>query len=125
MNTHQSWTSAAARRIISAAGGHCTVEEAVVQVVGVLRQDAEGDPVSLEKVAEQLGIISIESDDIAVSGELRRDGDSLRIAYASGLSTPRRRFTIAHELGHAFFERSGPGCPRRGKELERICDLFA
>ena len=37
----------------------------------------------------------------------------------------RRRFTIAHEFGHAVFEQTGPNCPRHGVELEKICDMLA
>jgi hypothetical protein len=119
------WSSAAARRLILAAGGDTTVEEAVVQVAGNLREGASGPPTDLGAVAQQLGVDSCRAEPLPVAGELRRDGDRLTVVYASGLSVGRRRFTIAHELGHAFFERSGPHCPRRGKELERICDLLA
>ncbi|HJT33104.1 MAG TPA: ImmA/IrrE family metallo-endopeptidase [Pirellulales bacterium] len=31
----------------------------------------------------------------------------------------------AHEMGHAFFEHTGPRCPRSGTELERLCDMIA
>jgi hypothetical protein len=59
------------------------------------------------------------------SGELRQADDGLEIIYSSHLSAERRRFTIAHELGHAVLTRTGPGFPRSGREVERICDLFA
>ena len=37
----------------------------------------------------------------------------------------RRRFTIAHELGHAVIEGLGSGRPRHGRELETICNMIA
>ena len=62
---------------------------------------------------------------LPISGELRKRGDELVVVYSSSLSPARRRFTIAHELGHAVFEGTGPNSPRYGRELERICDLLA
>ena len=62
---------------------------------------------------------------LPISGELRKGDDGLVIVYSSSLSPGRRRFTIAHELGHAVLERTGPSCPRFGRELEEICNLLA
>jgi hypothetical protein len=59
------------------------------------------------------------------SGELRQADDGLEIVYSSHLSPERRRFTIAHELGHAVLARTGSRFPRAGREVERICDMFA
>jgi hypothetical protein len=119
------WTSAAARRIVAAAGGEQTVERAVVEVVDRLRAGTEGPPTDLRAICGRLGVKSCRPESLPVAGELRRDGTGLMIAYSPGLQAGRRRFTIAHELGHAFFEHTGRNCPRRGEELERICDLFA
>jgi hypothetical protein len=119
------WTSAAARRMIAFAGGDSTVEEAVVRVVTDLRRGVRSPPTNLDEIARKLRVDDCKAESLPVAGELRRVGDRLTIRYATGLPVGRRRFTIAHELGHAFFERTGPNCPRRGEELERICDLFA
>jgi hypothetical protein len=119
------WSSAAARRLIEVAGGDLTLEDAIVRVVAQLRGSSSGPPTNLREIGDQLGVEPWSAEPLPVAGELRHEGGKLKIAYASGLPSGRRRFTIAHELGHAFFERSGPRCPRRGKELERICDLFA
>lgn len=119
------WTSAAARRIVAAAGGNHTVERSVVEVVTRLRAGTHGPPTDLRAVADRLWVQSWRPEPLHVAGELRRNGQGLMIAYASGLPPGRRRFTIAHELGHAFFEQTGRNSPRRGAELERICDLFA
>lgn len=119
------WTSAAARRVVAAAGGQHSIERSVVEIVTKLRAGTEGPPTDLRVIADKLGVASWRAEPLPVAGELRRNGNGLTIAYASGLPAGRRRFTIAHELGHAFFEQTGPNCPRRGVELEKICDLFA
>src|SRR5438270_13275694 len=93
------WTSAAARRILEAAGKSCTVEEAVRIVVDRLCQDVRTPPTDLKAVAEKLHVNGWYSDRIPSSGELRRDGGSWQVVYAVGLRYGRRRFTIAHELG--------------------------
>ncbi len=70
-------------------------------------------------------LTGFEAADLAGSGEIRRDGERLRIFYSNYLSAERRRFTIAHEMGHAILESTGPNVPRHGKEVERLCDMFA
>lgn len=61
--------------------------------------------------------IVINSDFIATTGQ-------------QALGRQRRRFRVAHELGHTFFYSLGTGRPRRrfpsgGLEEERFCDEFA
>ena len=111
--------------MIAAAGGDLDLIDAVEVVTARLRDGIPGPPTDLVAVAERLKVSSWHAEDLPVAGELRRERDNFVIAYASGMPSGRRRFTIAHELGHAFFESTGPGCPRVGEELERICDLFA
>jgi Zn-dependent peptidase ImmA (M78 family) len=47
------------------------------------------------------------------------------IITAEELPDERRRFTIAHELGHVLIESTGANAPRAGREVERLCDLIA
>jgi Zn-dependent peptidase ImmA (M78 family) len=58
-------------------------------------------PVDLEGIARQLGaeirLFDLESD---VSGVLYRDGDRRVVVVNAAHPEARRRFTIAHELGH-------------------------
>lgn len=119
------WTSAAARRIVEAAGDGLSVEEAVARVCTGLRRGVAESPTNLDQIASRLGVASVKSESLPVTGELRKTDRGLEITYASGLPVGRRRFTIAHELGHAYFESLGRSAPRRGKELERICDMVA
>ncbi len=117
------WTSAAARRLTNVTSTHDVVE-AVRAVTANLLRDVGCPPTDLDAVASLLNA-STSGEDIFGSGELRRDGSGYRIIYATDLSLPRRRFTIAHELAHIVIDRTGPNAPRAGKELERLCDLIA
>ena len=121
--SQRDWSSAAARRLVDAVGGGRTVEEAAALLSAELRSGVEGPPTDLGAVAKRLKVRRICAEPLPVTGELRRDDDGLSVIYASGLDRGRRRFTIAHELGHAFFEATGANTPRRGEELERISRL--
>ena len=119
------WTSAAARRLLGLAGNPPTIEESVRIIAKRLLDSVECPPTDLDAVGALLHITGFYPEELPISGELRRDTHGLKIVYSSYLSAPRRRFTIAHEIAHAIFESSGPGCPRVGKELERLCDMLA
>lgn len=120
------WSSAAAVRLMAAAPGTDNVDAATKLIARQLRASQAKPPTDLTEISLRLGVTRIERGiDMGVSGELVRDGEDLVIRYAEGISPGRRRFTIAHELGHAFFETTGPNWPRKGAELERICDLLA
>jgi hypothetical protein len=119
------WSSAAALRIRAAAGNAKTVEDAVRIVAQRLLDGVSIAPTDLERIAEKLRVSAIENEDMPLSGQLRRGQDGFKVVLSSHLSPARRRFTLAHELGHAFFETTGTNCPRVGRELERICDMLA
>ena len=117
--------SSAARRLFEIVGSTTSLEDAARLVASTYTNDLVRPPTDLQAIALRLNIQEICSEDLPVSGELRRNGKGFRLIYSSYLSPTQRRFTIAHEIGHAIFENSGPNCPRRGKELERICDMIA
>ncbi len=119
------WTSAAARRLMTLGGGPTTLEGAVEAVAARLLEGVSCPPTDLDAIATRLNVHSIVPVDLPISGQLQREGTGLRVAYSQDLTPERRRFTIAHELAHALFETTGPGCPRIGAELERICDMVA
>lgn len=119
------WRSAAARRICELAGVR-SVEQAVIEIGRRLTDDLRSRPTNLEAILPRVDVQSIHIDaDLLVSGELRKTEDGLEIVCSGKQSHARQRFTIAHEIGHAVIERTGNHCPRRGKELEQICDLIA
>ncbi len=69
-------------------------------VNGILLEHWDGMlPVDVAAIAERRGC-ELRADDLPVSGEVCRDGDRCVIRYNAGDHEVRRRFTIAHELGH-------------------------
>lgn len=103
-----------------------TVSSAVVEIARRLTEGQQLPPTDLEAIFPRVGILECRADpDLMTAGELRQAEGGYEIAYNQSESENRRRFTIAHEIAHAVMERTGPHCPRRGRELERICDLIA
>ena len=99
---------------------------AITKLAGRFLEDINCPPTDLEALCRRLGIVEVTPEDIPFSGELRPRGSGFAIIYGRHLSRGRRRFTIAHETAHALLEASsGPRCPKSGKELERICDMWA
>src|SRR6266487_2639897 len=102
---HKEWKSAAARRLLSLAGSTRSVEEAISIIASRLLHGVSCPPTDLEAIMPRLNVTRCEADaDLPISGELRKDTDGLRIVVSAHLSPARRRWTIAHELGHAVFE---------------------
>jgi hypothetical protein len=97
----------------------------ITTVVSNLLEDVSCPPTDLSAIEKKVNVYSCVAEDIAGSGELRRDETGLRIVYSCYLSKPRRRFTIAHEIAHAYFESRWPDLPRPNKEVEQICDMMA
>ncbi len=84
-----------------------------------------GPPTDLEALARRVDVMDIRLDDtMLVPGELRELSEGLVVFLSPSLTKTRRRFTLAHELGHAFFEGTGRR-PHPSRELERLCDKFA
>ncbi len=66
-------------------------------------------PVNIEAVARHLGAQVVEEKlDRSVSGMLYRDGDHVIIGVNSAHVDRRRRFTIAHEIGHLVLHKGRP-----------------
>jgi hypothetical protein len=121
----KSWRSAAARRLRSFAK-RTSVESAIVEIGHLLTGSQHSPPIDLKTIFPLLNVREAIADpDLLTAGELRLVGDEYIIAFTPSDSGVRQRFTIAHELGHVVFERTGPHCPRRGHELEQLCDLIA
>jgi len=119
------WKSAAARRIKDLAAED-SVEAAVIEIGRRLTDGQALPPTNLHTIFPRLAIQDCYPDQqLRTAGELRKVVDGFEIAYCGTDSLARRRFTIAHEIAHAVFERTGPHCPRKGRELERICDMIA
>jgi Zn-dependent peptidase ImmA (M78 family) len=123
--THKrTWRSTAARELCNRTSS-ASVEYAVLEIVSTLLDNVRCPPTDLAAVCEKLKVPVIESDDLVGSGALVEQNGEFQIIYAPGLSPQRRRFTIAHEIGHLIVERSSQNGVRQSGELERLCDVFA
>jgi Zn-dependent peptidase ImmA (M78 family) len=97
---------------------------AVRSLVGRYRCPGE----SLEKVAERLRVRKITVEPMRVDGGVYEDTSGLQIKLNSSSPLKRRRFTLAHELGHLILASGGSRGARRSHastELERACDAVA
>ena len=119
------WKSAAARHLLKLADNPASVEQAIEILANRYLAGLSYPPTDLKAISDRLNIKEFRKEEFLGSGELRRDRKGLVIVYSPYLSLERRRFTIAHEMAHALFETSGPRFPRYGRELERLCDMFA
>ncbi len=83
--------------------------ESLLKAVGV-----SGPPVPVTKIARHLGAFVKEHPYSGqLSGMLARDGDSWVIGVNSLEAPVRRRFTVAHEIGHLVYH------PRQSPHVDR------
>jgi hypothetical protein len=114
---------------------HCGVSDAELAMRAlasdlVVRADESLPPYDLVALAGILGAQGVETCDLDVDGDLfERDGQLIvRLDAAAPLG--RRRFTLAHEIGHlllvpvAGFPKDSSACGE-DRELERLCDVAA
>jgi hypothetical protein len=119
------WSGAASQRLRELAGENESVEDAVRVVVGRLMEGVPCPPTDLDAICSRLNIVRVVEEPLPVSAELRRSRTGFEIVYSSYSSYERRRFSIAHEIGHVIFETTGRNPPRAGREVERLCDMIA
>lgn len=118
--------------------GGGTVDAALDRKVDELLRLAgcSGWPVDLERVAAKLGVVAVESKPIACDGMLIPvNKHQYRIVLANWVSASRRRFSLAHELGHAMVHQAVPETrgfasrkiwmPEGHTIEERLCDMIA
>lgn len=91
-------------------------------------------PVDLEVLASMQGVLlPVEETEMREAGCTYVDGDHFRIRLRASDSPGRRRFTLAHEITHTFFESTRlhgvvdaeVGRPGQKDQVERLCDLGA
>lgn len=118
------WQTAAAQRVRQVAGLK-DIDRAIAKIAEDLVDGLGGPPTDLEALARRVDVTDIRLDDtMLVPGELRKLSEGLVVFLLPNLIKTRHRFTLAHELGHAFFEKTGRR-PHPSRELERLCDKFA
>lgn len=73
----------------------------------VINANITSAPVDIEAIAKRCGI-SVEQTDLGedISGVLVVRGENATIAYSSNQGDQRKRFTIAHEIGHYALHRN-------------------
>ncbi|HHS50500.1 MAG TPA: ImmA/IrrE family metallo-endopeptidase [candidate division Zixibacteria bacterium] len=90
--------------------------------------DIESPPIKLDPILDALGIELFEGDVANVDGIAYKNKDSPAIMVHRDLTPERRRFAIAHELGHLVMPHSVSYriCPpERDSRVERDADRFA
>jgi IrrE N-terminal-like domain len=120
----RSWRSIAARSLRDSTGA-ASVEDAIRTLASGALEGIHCPPTDLDALCAKVGVSACASADLMGAGALVNEGAGPKIIYASDLGLPRRRFTIAHELGHLFIENVSPPRASASKELERLCDMFA
>ena len=93
-------------------------------------QVSAAPPIDVENLARAMGIDSIMNATMIEDGRLEQDGRSAVIYLREGLPESRRRFTIAHELGHRLLLHPRAPAERYRRRLigdseERLCDDIA
>jgi Zn-dependent peptidase ImmA (M78 family) len=120
------WKSAAVRRLQVLAGNAPSVESAIRIVAETLLADIPCPPTDLDQILPRVNVIGYEArTEFTGSGALIREGKAFKIIYSSQMLPSRKRWTLAHEVAHALFEKTGRNAPRSGHELERLCDMIA
>jgi IrrE N-terminal-like domain len=87
-------------------------------------------PIDLGAVAGALGVDRIETAQMTEEGRLEQRAGQVSIFLRAGASAPRRRFTLAHELGHLVLadphrDFTAHRMWSRPDREERFCDEFA
>ena len=125
MSASAKWTSAAARRLVEFAKT-TSVEAAIEKVASDLLAGLNFPPTHLDLLMPRLGIVRCEADeDFWGSGELRQADDGLEIIYSSHLSPEAAPVYNRSRTRPCSPRQTGPRFPRTGREVERICDMFA
>lgn len=76
--------------------------------IELLQKYRQSIPVNVEALAENLGLAVYSDADLSegISGLIQRDDDGYAIKVSSNEHVYRRRFTMAHELGHYLLHKS-------------------
>lgn len=130
------WRSRAAAAICAHART-ADPEEAIRQLADALLGNAgvAEPPVNVELLASMRGVRRVEIVDMAEAGRLVPEGAGYTVHVNERHIETRRRFTVAHEVGHTFFNEAGRtsrrvidstvGAFQPGKEEEYLCDTAA
>jgi Zn-dependent peptidase ImmA (M78 family) len=105
--------------------GLAIIEEWVDSVIGNEDRSECFGQTAVARAMRKLGVERHDSDDMLCDGELRLVEDRWIAYIRTGQPERRRRFTVAHELGHAALYSVDPRIDQGGPGVERVCNLFA
>jgi hypothetical protein len=137
----RNWRTMAAAHLRTSSGS-MTVEEGVILAVKTLRKKvldsgqnkgviaAPYDPIPL---ALSLGVVDVRAAALGFDGHVIQEGPRIVVEYdASIASRQRKRFTIAHEVGHLLLWNASGGVKRiaarrstEKSEVEELCNKLA
>jgi hypothetical protein len=117
----------ATRWLFGLAKGAPSVDVAISTIAERFLEGIPCPPTDLKAVMCRLPIVGIEPvDDMDGAGALLYDEGGMRIVYSCGMPETRKRWTIAHEMGHAvFLDALGRDRAEHDPDVERFCDRFA
>jgi hypothetical protein len=130
------WRSKAAAAVCAHTGA-ADPQEGIHRLVDALLDAArvESPPADLELLASLRRVRQIDLLEMVEAGRLVPNGTGYLIQVNQRHSDAKRRFTIAHELGHTFFDEaakssrhltdSATGLFDLGSEEEYLCDMAA
>lgn len=102
-------------------------ERDTTRAVEVFVRSRRNSADSLEAVARRLGVDEITEEKLPFEGGIFRENGRVVVKLNCGSSMVRKKFTLAHEIGHLFLEAI-PGLRSKRRSdvaLERICDSIA
>lgn len=110
-----------------------TPEALMVRKCEDLLANEPGVPVDLAVLASMQAVLSIDLADMVEAGCIQVDGERFRIRLRASDPERRRRFTLAHEICHIFFETTRlagvidheVGRYGAKDQVEYLCDLGA
>lgn len=130
MQMPKMWRSKTSKRVCEKTGlndPRAAVRFLASQILG----NETAIPTDLKSIAKRLNVESVVEEPLPFDGMLLREKGCLSIKLNSHSHPLRRRFTLAHELGHILLASGTDydgkwqrhGC--KGREAERLCDVAA
>lgn len=131
----RSWTTPEAEELAASAAVPDPVEAMRRHARALLEEHGDASmPVRLSTFFDWAGVRKVRSEETALEGALRRLPDGrFDIIVREDRAPTRKRFSIAHELGHVLFYRHAPTSKARQfasgakapDEEERLCNVAA
>ena len=137
----RNWRSVAARQLVATTGA-TNVEEAIVRSVSRWRSTALANgqckgttsaPYDPTPLAFVLGAFDVRSADLGFDGHVIQEGERVIVEFDNSIAShQRKRFTVAHEVGHLILWNAAGGIRRvavqrnfRKSEIEELSNKLA